>query len=137
MKKRLSNFILLLSLLIIILTLAEVPILAMEVKQTEQKNQKEEAEKQEKSDQKSAKEEQKFVLHNEIIVTATRTKKTVFDAPQPVTVLNREKIAERAPNNVSELLSEMPGTDIVGVGPNQGRPVSRGLRGQRILLLSD
>ena len=137
MKKRMSNFILLLSLLIIILALADVSVLAVEAEKTAQKNQKEEAEKQEKSDQKSAREEQKYVLHTEIVVTATRTKKTVFDAPQPVTVLNQKKIAERAPNNVSELLSEMPGTDIVGVGANQGRPVIRGLRGQRILLLSD
>ncbi len=137
MKKQMSNFILLFSLLIVILALADVSVLAMEATQTEQKNQKEEADKQKKSDQKSEKEEQKFALHNEIIVTATRTKKTVFDAPQPVTVVNQKNIAEKAPNNVSELLSEMPGTDIVGIGANQSRPVIRGLRGQRILLLSD
>jgi len=44
---------------------------------------------------------------------------------------------ERAPNNISELLPETPGTDVVGIGANQSRPVIRGLRGQRILLLSD
>ncbi len=137
MKKRTSNFILLLSLLIIILTFANVSVLAVELKQAEQKNQDEKAEKQEKSDRKSEREEHEFVLHNEIVVTATLTKKTVFDAPQPVTVLNQEKIEKTAPNNVSELLPELPGTDIVGVGANHGRPVIRGLRGQRILLLSD
>ncbi len=86
---------------------------------------------------KKKKEVQQVVLHNEIVVTATRTEKTEFNSPKPVAVVNQKKIEEKAPNNVSELLPEMPGTDIVGVGANQSRPVIRGLRGQRILLLSD
>lgn len=78
-----------------------------------------------------------IVLHNEIVVTATRTEKAVFLSPMPVTLLDFQKILERAPNNISELLPETPGADVVGVGANQSRPVIRGLRGQRILLMTD
>lgn len=100
------------------------------------KSSKETEEKQNKKD-KEQEERQKVVLHNEIVVTATRTEKSVFDVPMPVSVLRQKKIEERSPNNVAELLPEMPGADVVGVGANQSRPVIRGLGGQRILLLTD
>jgi len=93
-----------------------------------------EKEKTEKSEEEKQKD---IVLHEEIVVTATRTEKTLLDVPQPVNVVNQERLVELAPNNISDLLPEMPGTDVVGVGPNQSRPIIRGLRGQRILLLSD
>jgi hemoglobin/transferrin/lactoferrin receptor protein len=96
---------------------------------------------EEKEGKKTQKEDEKdqpdLVLHNEIVVTATRTEKTVFDSPKPVSVVNLQRLEELAPNNISELLPEIPGADIVGVGPSQSRPIIRGLRGQRILLLSD
>lgn len=75
--------------------------------------------------------------HYEISVTATRTEKPTFAVPAPITVDNRRAIQENAPNNVSDLLLRHPGLDVTGVGPNQSRPVIRGLRGQRILLLAD
>lgn len=87
--------------------------------------------------QEQEKELEDVVLHTEITVTATRTEKTVFDSPKPVSVVNQKKIEELSLNNISEILPELPGTDMVGVGASQSRPVIRGLRGQRILLLSD
>ncbi|NIM90156.1 MAG: TonB-dependent receptor [Candidatus Aminicenantes bacterium] len=96
-----------------------------------------EAKKLKDTEKKTEKEVEDLVLHNEIIVTATRTETTVFDSPKPVSVVNQKKIEERSPNNISELMPEIPGTDMVGVGANQSRPVIRGLYGQRILLLSD
>ncbi|MBN1224974.1 MAG: TonB-dependent receptor [Candidatus Aminicenantes bacterium] len=96
--------------------------------------QKKKTEQEDKAEGKIAKE---HVIHNEIVVTATRTEKTVLNVPQPVSVVNLEKIVELAPNNISDVLPELPGTDVVGVGANQSRPIIRGLRGQRILLLSD
>ncbi len=103
--------------------------------------QKETQAKTKKKTEKKPKDEKKItaetVIHNEITVTATRPEVSVFDSPKPVTVLGETKIRQRAPNNISELLPETPGTDMVGVGANQSRPVIRGLRGQRILLLSD
>jgi outer membrane receptor protein involved in Fe transport len=72
-----------------------------------------------------------------ITVTATRTETDVFDVPAPVSVLGREAIRELMPNTVTDLFRGLPGLDVAGVGPTQVRPVIRGQRGQRILLLSD
>ena len=72
-----------------------------------------------------------------VVVTATRSERTAFDAPQPVTVLNSRLFRERLPNGVADLFRGFPGLDASGVGPNQRRPEIRGLRGQRILLLQD
>jgi len=76
-------------------------------------------------------------LYYEVTVTATRTKKDTFETPKAVSVVDREKIQEKAPNNVTELLTELPGVDMNGVGANQSRPIIRGYRGQRILLMED
>jgi len=76
-------------------------------------------------------------IHEEVVVTATRVEVRVFDTPAPVSVINLRRLLESAPNTIADLLPEMPGMDVVGVGANQTRPVIRGLRGQRILLLSD
>lgn len=72
-----------------------------------------------------------------VTVTATRAPTDVRLVPAPVTVLDSASIRERAPNNAADLLREAPGVDVVGTGPNQGRPSIRGQRGQRILLLQD
>src|SRR5688500_4979707 len=72
-----------------------------------------------------------------VIVTATRSERSTFDTPQPVTVLNARLFRERLPNGVADLFREFAGLDASGVGPNQRRPEIRGLRGQRILLLQD
>ena len=76
-------------------------------------------------------------LHYEVTITATSTKRDTFETPKPVSVVNSQKIEESAPNNVTDLLTELPGVDVNGVGVNQSRPVIRGLRGQRILLMED
>ncbi len=79
----------------------------------------------------------KSSLYYEVMVTATRTEKDTFDIPNPVSVVSEEKIAEKNPNTVTDLLRELPGVDVNGVGTNQPRPIIRGMRGQRILLLED
>lgn len=76
-------------------------------------------------------------LYYEVTVTATRTKKDTLDIPKAVSVVDRKKIEEKAPNNVTELLTELPGVDVNSVGANQSRPIIRGYRGQRILLMED
>jgi len=82
-------------------------------------------------------EKKQKILHYNITITATRTKKDIFNIAKPVSVISKKKIDKKAPNNVTELLTELPGVDINGVGANQSRPVIRGFRGQRILLLED
>lgn len=72
-----------------------------------------------------------------VVITATRSERSTFDAPQPVTVLDSRLFRQRLPNGVADLFRDFPGLDASGVGPNQRRPEIRGLRGQRILLLQD
>lgn len=72
-----------------------------------------------------------------VTVTATRTIKTLFEAPQPVSVIGEMRIREFNPNTVTDLFRAQPGLDVTGVGTNQARPSIRGQRGQRILLLED
>jgi outer membrane receptor protein involved in Fe transport len=72
-----------------------------------------------------------------IAVTATRSPKDVFLTPVPVDVFDRTAIRGRAPNSVADLFRGRAGLDVSGVGLNQIRPIIRGQRGQRILLLSD
>ena len=72
-----------------------------------------------------------------VIVTTTRGPRAVSDTPQPVAVLQTRDIERQMPNTIADLLTTLPGMDVTGVGVNQGRPQIRGLRGQRILLLSD
>ena len=76
-------------------------------------------------------------LLSPVVTTATRTPTTVLDAPAPVLRVDSATIRERLPNTSADLLRELPGVDVTGVGTNQTRPVIRGLRGQRILLLQD
>jgi len=70
-------------------------------------------------------------------VTATRTARPVFETPAPVVVLGPERIRSAMPSNLADLFRSVPGMDAEGVGPGQRRPVIRGMRGQRVLLLED
>ncbi len=88
-------------------------------------------------DAKADDEPRKTSVYYEIIVTATRTEKDTFDIPNPVSVVGSEKIAQKTPNTITDLLRDLPGVDVNGVGTNQPRPMIRGQRGQRILLLED
>ena len=72
-----------------------------------------------------------------VTITATRHATDVHDVAAPVSVLDSNSLHERSPNNAADLLRELPGADVIGVGPNQNRPSIRGQRGQRILLLED
>lgn len=72
-----------------------------------------------------------------LTVTATRAPTPLFRVANPVIVLDSNRLRHSLANGVSELLREYPGLDITGTGANQGRPVIRGQRGQRILLLED
>lgn len=72
-----------------------------------------------------------------VAVTATRSPKDVFVTPAPVAVFDRGDIRARAPNTVADLFRGQTGLDVSGVGLSQVRPVIRGQRGQRILLLAD
>ncbi len=72
-----------------------------------------------------------------ITVTATRTLQQVFHTANPVFVIDTAGIRRQTPNTAADLFRRLPGLDISGVGPNQTRPIIRGQRGQRILLLEN
>ncbi|HSH76647.1 MAG TPA: TonB-dependent receptor [Longimicrobiales bacterium] len=72
-----------------------------------------------------------------VVVTATRGPRTASSIAQPVTVLQRRDLVQQMPNTITDLFRTVPGLDVTGVGVSQGRPQIRGLKGQRILLLSD
>lgn len=74
---------------------------------------------------------------SETTVTATGSKRDVFEVATPVTVVRREQIERKAPQNAADLLRDEPGVDVAGVGPNQMRPVIRAQRGLRILFLEN
>ncbi|MEJ2204006.1 MAG: TonB-dependent receptor [Gemmatimonadota bacterium] len=77
-----------------------------------------------------------FLLEG-INVTALRQARPVFLTPAPVVVLGSERLRRSAVGNVTDLFLSVPGLDGEGVGPAQRRPVIRGMRGQRVLLLED
>jgi outer membrane receptor protein involved in Fe transport len=70
-------------------------------------------------------------------VTATGSEADPFELSTPVSVVTAEEIERREPNSSADLLRELPGVDVNGVGPNQARPVIRGLRGLRVLFLEN
>ncbi|MEJ2483582.1 MAG: TonB-dependent receptor [Gemmatimonadota bacterium] len=77
------------------------------------------------------------IILDPINVTATREEKGIFETAAPVSVVDTLAVRERKPNNAADLIRDLPGIDINGVGANQARPTIRGQRGQRILLLED
>ena len=72
-----------------------------------------------------------------VTITATRTARSTFDSPQPITVIDSTTIREKLANGATDVFRDVAGLDVSGVGPNQRRPEIRGQRGQRILLLQD
>ena len=77
------------------------------------------------------------VILKDLTVTATRSPTPVFRTANPVIVADSNRIRAGLANGAAEIFREDPGLDLTGTGPNQGRPVIRGQRGQRILLLED
>lgn len=72
-----------------------------------------------------------------IVVTATRSPREVFVTPSAVSVIDTATLRRSRPNTVTDVFREIPGLDVSGVGVQQPRPIIRGQRGQRILLLQD
>lgn len=72
-----------------------------------------------------------------LIVTATHSPLSLARVPQAVTLIDSASLRERPNSSPIQLMGDLPGLDLTGVGPNQERPVIRGVRGQRILLLED
>lgn len=103
----------------------------------EEKDKKEKEQKSKENENKPTVDKKELRIRYDLTVTATRVEKESFSVPMAITVIDLKKLKEKAVNNVTEIMPSISGLDIVGVGSNQIRPVIRGMRGQRILLMTD
>src|SRR5690606_10096073 len=79
--------------------------------------------------------EEKIGKLGEIVVSATRTNRSVEDLPMPVTVIGQEKIQETGAMRLSEVLREQTGLQVVS---NHGTGLQmQGLSSDYILILLD
>jgi iron complex outermembrane receptor protein len=73
----------------------------------------------------------------EIRVQATPLRATSEEVAQPVTILTGDDLARAAATSLGATVSELPGVHSTYFGPAVGRPVIRGLGGQRVRILED
>lgn len=74
---------------------------------------------------------------NQIIVTGTGTAVEESDALQAVDVLDAEEIAKRFDGSLGATLADLPGIATTNFGPAVGRPIIRGLGGDRVRILTN
>jgi len=122
----------LLGLLCAVMTLAAVPVVAQETEPKTTPAEQQADETKEKEDETALPS-----YFAETTVTVTGSERDVFEVATPVSVIREEEIERKAPDNAADILREQPGADVNGVGPNQMRPVIRGQRGLRVLLLEN
>ncbi|MBN4060333.1 TonB-dependent receptor [Planctomycetaceae bacterium AH-315-I19] len=72
-----------------------------------------------------------------VIITATRTRKSLFDVPAIADVVTSQDIADAMYRTLPEALRDVPGVMIQKTGHGQGSPFIRGFTGFRNLLLID
>lgn len=73
----------------------------------------------------------------EIVVRATPLDRNLVELSQSATVMSGAELAREAANNIGETLNRLPGLANASFGQNVGRPVIRGLQGQRVGVLSN
>jgi len=73
----------------------------------------------------------------EIVVTSQPLPQTLFESAQAVSVLEGAELQERAKTSLGETLAAEPGISSTSFGPGAGRPVIRGLGGDRIRILEN
>ncbi len=75
---------------------------------------------------------------DEVVVTATRTEKSLFDVPHTVEVLDSERLhSEMMVRTVPESLREIPGVMVQKTGHGQGSPYIRGFTGYQTVFMID
>lgn len=81
--------------------------------------------------------EQTPISFEEVVVTGTMYKKSLFEIYQPIAVLDEDKLGIRLGDNIAKTLSYEPGINFEYNGSSVGRPVIRGLTGTRVLILDN
>ena len=74
---------------------------------------------------------------SEVVVSSIPIEKTLFETAQPVTILSEKDLEANAGKNLGQILSSEPGIAFSNFGPGVGRPVIRGLGGDRIKILEN
>lgn len=73
----------------------------------------------------------------EVIVRATPLNRNLVEMSQSATVLKDTELAREVSNTIGDTLTRLPGLSNASFGQNVGRPVIRGLQGQRVGVLSN
>lgn len=75
---------------------------------------------------------------DEVIVTATRSKIDVAEAPGSVTVISRKEIEQKGGENILDIIRGTPGISLQGIGSGGRKALSlRGLESKHTLILVD
>lgn len=62
---------------------------------------------------------------------------TLFDIPAQVDVITNEQITAKATASLGDILAEIPGVNNLSTGSQAGKPVIRGMNGERVKILSN
>lgn len=123
-----------LGLALLIAAVAAAPALADEAEPDPSSDGSEEAGESEKG----TNEPEKIV--ERMTVTANREEIQLYETPASVSVITSEELMATNPQNVTDLLNELPGVEITGtgaVGAVRGIPEIRGFSSNRVLILVD
>lgn len=74
---------------------------------------------------------------DKVIVESSALRDTLFNSAQSVSVMTGIDLDEKARNNLGDTLAEEPGITSSSFGPGAGRPVIRGIGGDRIRILEN
>ena len=71
-------------------------------------------------------------LHHLEKVSVTASGQTLHEVVQPTKVISESELQQAAGSSLGELLEDMPGVSNASFGPGVGRPVIRGMSGNRV-----
>lgn len=73
-----------------------------------------------------------------LVITGTRTEKSISDSPVQVTVLQREELEARQVNTVAEALRHIPGVQLGSIHGDEGdQVIMQGMQGDQVAVLID
>lgn len=73
----------------------------------------------------------------EMVVTSSPLRRTLFELAQPATILADEELQERLQGTLGDTLNGQPGISATSFGPGASRPVIRGLGDDRVRILQN
>src|SRR6202521_6114855 len=76
-------------------------------------------------------------FHDELVVSASPEIRTLAEVYQPVAVLSGQELQARVQPSLGQTIAQEPGVASSYFGPSVGRPILRGLGGDRVRLLDN